>query len=149
MTSFDGVVFLLILMAAIFSREPKKSAIGIVCIALCGVVISYTYLDGILSYYIAAMIESTAAVVIMMHGKLLDRSDRIYFRVMSSFLLASSLITISFSLNIIVLHASYVLYSEAITIAHILAITIMSDGVKNGMDFIRSFVRSRLHSAGR
>lgn len=149
MTSFDGVVFLLILMAAVFSREPKKFAISVICIALSGVVISSIYLEGMVAYYVAAMIESTAAVVIMMYGKLLDKSDRIYFRTMASFLVVSSLITIAFPLDIIVLHASYALYSEAITIAHIIAILIMSDGVKNGLGIVRDFILRLSNSASR
>lgn len=132
LTPFDIFLALGILLAMFWSDMPKKAVVAfIVCIHLSITAIDY-FLTGWLEYYIASSTEALGAILIIFcarHAK--NGFERKYFLLNAAFLWASAAIVPLFRYDIIIAHVDYVFYSQMVASLHLLAMLILSDGIRN------------------
>jgi len=127
-TLFDGFLIVGILLAMGMSSEPKKSAIAVILYAsLLGRGLDY-FFDGWIVMNMASIVESMGAILLLAYARKLEYKDRIFFRMMSTFLLASAALVPLYKYDIIVLHGDYVAISHAIALTHLTFMLIFSDG---------------------
>ena len=131
-TPFDIFLALGILLAMLLSDMPKKAVVAfVVCIHLSITTMDY-FLTGWIEYYIASIAESIGAMlVISCTGYARNELERKYFLLNGAFLWASAAIVPLFRYDIIVAHVDYVFYSQMVATLHLLAMLILSDGIRN------------------
>ena len=130
-TPFDAFVFIGILLCMLFSSEPKKSAIArVLYLALIIRGLDY-FFDGWLVMNLVSIVESMGAILLLSYARsLAKRIDRVFFRMMSAFLLMSAATVPLYRYDFIYLHADYVAISHAIALCHLAFMGIYSDGIR-------------------
>lgn len=132
-TPFDLFLALGILLAMFLSEQPKRAVVAfVVLVQLVGVINDYLIPSGWLDYYIGSILESIGAMVIIFCTTYArNRFERGYFLLNAAFLWASAAIVPLFRYDIIVYHSDYVFYSQMVASLHLLAMLILSDGIRN------------------
>ncbi len=128
-----------ILLAMFLSDMPKKAIVAfVVIIQICTAIMDYK-LSGSESwspFYSASIAEALGAMLIIFCARYAKNGfERKYFLLNAAFLWASAAIVPLFRYDIIIAHVDYVFYSQMVASLHLLAMLILSDG-------IRKFARS-------
>lgn len=141
-TFFDGFLLVGILAAMLLSSEPKKSAISLVLL-ICAVVTLIDYLfNGWIVMYLTSIMESMAAMTLISYSRrLVDAKDRLFFYMMSAFLLVSAatvvVCRVLYRFEIDYLHSDYVMISHAIALSHLFMMISFSDGIGSAIRNLR------------
>ena len=130
-TPFDALIAVGILVAMLLSSEPKKSAIAAVLYASLTIIGLDYFFDGWIVMNLASMVESMCAILLLNYARRLEyKKDRIFFHMMSTFMLMSAATVPLYSYDIIVLPGDYVSLSHAIALAHLTFMVTFSDGFR-------------------
>jgi len=127
---FDAFVFIGLLVAMYLSSEPKKTSIAVVAyVALIIRALDY-FFDGWIVMNMVSITESLGAILLLSYASTLKHhKDRVFFRMMSVFLLVSAATVPLYRYDIIYLHGDYVAISHAIALTHLTFMMIFSDGI--------------------
>jgi hypothetical protein len=94
--------------------------------------------EGWIFYYAALAIEFSAfALILTLARELKRREDRMFYRVVSGFVLGSTVITAAFTFDYIAAYADYVLLAHGAALAHVSFMMAFSDGSRNFIRGIR------------
>lgn len=129
----------------LLSKQPKRGVAAFIALIQLSIVCVDFSLDGWIKYYVISSTESLGAILLIFCTKYArNRTDIIYFRLMSAFLLLSALTVPLFRYDLILYHKHYVIAFQIIACAHILIMLLFADGTRN----LTRGISDSLHSIG-
>ena len=148
-TPFDALIFAGILISMLMSSEPKKWAIAVVLYISLIIIGMDFFFDGWVVMHLVSIIESMGAILLFSYARKLEKyKDRVFFRMMSAFLLASAATVPLYKYSINFEPRDYVNLSHAIALCHLTFMVAYSDGFRNVARNFRDYLFDhRSHSA--
>lgn len=143
-TTFDGIILLLVLLAMLLATQPKRSAMSVCLIVTSlGMFLNYSVHAGYLGikefFPLVAIIQIFAASCLLISVRWLKIQDRLFFAIMGYLLIVSGVVNLAVAPGLII-ETAYVATSHAISAIHVATMLMYSDGFVDIIRNIRDFV---------